>query len=443
MSEQTDKKMEEARDLCSISVPADQQGQCLLRRLWNSPTWSSRAPSPKAYPSISSIPKTSPERLSPTSIDSAKTVLYLAYGSNMCAETFLGRRGIRPISQINVSAPALDLTFDLPGIPYNEPCFANTRPRKIPQPPIPIPGRPPNFPPPPAYHSSSALPISPPQTLFPSLPDQGPTWSKGLYGVVYEVTPEDYATIIKTEGGGNGYHDVLTPCIELPPALHVPEKPPVPSLPKPFLAHTLYAPSLPDLPGGGDDDGDDDKSKDEEEDSKNSDDGDDDDDDDKDPRKQHWFRRLLLPTHRPQPGYAQASARYLKLIRDGAREHALPDEYQAYLARLQPYTITSVWQQVGRVLFVLLMLPFVLPMLVLSRLIADENGRTPRWLGIATTVCFNICWAAYDVFFKSVFGDGERTVPEDEDQGATGRRSGRTMMPDGVASEKNRLLSDW
>ncbi|RMZ72766.1 adenine deaminase [Pyrenophora seminiperda CCB06] len=56
----------------------------------------------------------------------AQTVLYLAYGSNLCDETFRGVRGIRPLSQVNVLVPSLKLTFDLPGIPYQEPCFANT-----------------------------------------------------------------------------------------------------------------------------------------------------------------------------------------------------------------------------------------------------------------------------------------------------------------------------
>ncbi|KAI0910739.1 hypothetical protein F4823DRAFT_623981 [Ustulina deusta] len=410
MTQQPDTRAEEGRD--AQSIPAPEQGQSCLRRLCNSPTWRRRAPSPESYPPLSSIPKTSSERLAlasadnPSSSSSAKTILYLAYGSNLCAETFLGFRGIRPISQINVSAPAFDLSFDLPGIPYNEPCFANTRPRKIPKPPIPvpvpIPGNPPKFPPAPPYSASSP---SPSPAARGDDDDENanlrPTWSKGLYGVVYEVTPEDYATIIRTEGGGQGYHDVLTPCLELPPAMHVPEKPPIPDLPKPFLAHTLYAPSLPDLPdpedpgqnGGADDD----------------DDGDD------DPRKQPWLRRLLLPVRRPGTDYAQPSGRYLKLIRDGAREHALPDDYQAYLARLEPYAITRAWQCVGRVLFLLVALPGFLLMLALGYLLADDVGRTPRWLGVATTVWMNILWNLYDAFFRPVFGDGERTMSEDED----------------------------
>jgi hypothetical protein len=49
-----------------------------------------------------------------------KTILYLAYGSNLSSETFRKTRGIVPISQVNVLVPDLTLTFDLPGVPYLE-----------------------------------------------------------------------------------------------------------------------------------------------------------------------------------------------------------------------------------------------------------------------------------------------------------------------------------
>ncbi|KAI1188893.1 hypothetical protein F5B17DRAFT_393770 [Nemania serpens] len=427
MRGQHDTEVEEARE--GFSATAYEQGQCSLRQLWNSPTRYRRAPSPSSYPPISSIPRTSSERLALASVDnpsasasdSAKTILYLAYGSNLCAETFIGRRGIRPISQINVSSAVFELAFDLPGLPYLEPCFANMRPRKFPTPPIPIPnpGKPPHFPPPPPPYT--------PSSSSSSSPSSRPAWSKGLYGVVYEVTPEDYATIIKTEGGGHSYLDVLAPCVELPPALHTPETPPVPGFPKTFLAHTLYKPALPDLP---------------------DDDENDDDDKDKDPRKMPWFRRLLLPTRRPDPDYAEPSARYLKLIRDGAREHALPDDYQAYLASLEPYAATSVRQLVGRALFVLAALPVLLLTVALSYLLADDDGRTPRWLGLTTTVIMNLLWLAYDAVFKPLFGDGEHRTERGVGRGTFGRY--RDIAADGTMAkgrmvdvEKNRLLGDW
>lgn len=395
-----------------------------------------------SYPPISSIPRTSPERLAqaspdndgngPSSLKNARTYLYLAYGSNLSAETFLGVRGIRPLSKVNVSAPAFDLTFDLPGIPYREPCFANVAPRKhLPDPPKP-PQRPPQFPPPPPSRNDDDNDIEK-AGLFPSLPPRAPTWSKGLIGVVYEVTSEDYATIIRTEGGGAGYLDVQTPVVALPAPIAVPEKPSIPEVPRPFLAHTLYQPRLPDAPpdnGNGDE--------------RNHND----DDNAPDKPKNKWWYKFVAPVRRPEPDYAQASARYLKLITDGAAEHALPDDYQAYLHRLQAYTITQRRQEVGKWLFSLLWLPFFMAVMWFSRLVSDKDGNMPRWMAVTMVVLMNLMWMSYDAVFVKLFGDGERTMEDDDDDDgervATRRRKNRWLqMEGGTMNEKNRLLSDW
>ncbi|KAJ4999866.1 Gamma-glutamyl cyclotransferase gliK [Colletotrichum sp. SAR 10_66] len=316
-----------------------------------------------SYPPISSIPRTSPSRLAAASSESsseATSVLYLAYGSNLSAETFLGARGIRPLSQTNVSAPALSLIFDLPGLPYREPCFANTTPRKVPQ--LPDPSDPPKLPPVPPLPQPPTADVekgTPTKTKTP--PDLG--WSKGLYGVVYEVTPEDYATIVATEGGGSSYLDILTPCIPLPPRVSVPEKPPI-DIPKPFFAHTLYSPAIPDAP----------------EDDSNPKDGDGKEPPADDPRKK-WYYHLITPPRRPDPTYAQPSARYLKLITDGAAEHELPDDYQAWLATLQPYTVTSCRQQLAQWLLTGIFFPVMLLFFQLNKWVANKEGKVPLWLG--------------------------------------------------------------
>ncbi|PSR84117.1 hypothetical protein BD289DRAFT_334279, partial [Coniella lustricola] len=388
-------------------------------------------PRPADYPPISSIPRTKPDRLSratpkpdvqepvPASSPLAAafladsipsgppTVLYLAYGSNLCAKTFLGTRGIRPLSAINVSAPSLRLTFDLPGIAYKEPCFANTAPRKIPKQPRLPPGLPdppklpPGFAPPPSSTKTSTKHGAAAAAAAP-LDYNELEWDGGLIGVVYEVTAEDYATIVRTEGGGASYLDILVPCIPLPArSPGIPENPEYPELPKPFLAHTLYAPRMPKKPDDGDRD----------------DDDDDDDDDDKTPldRLKAWWRHLLLQPMRPDPEYAQPSARYLQLLMDGAAEHGLPLPYQRYLASLQPYTITSRLQAVGQFLFLSVAMPVMLLYLFLGRAVAGEDGRVPVWFALTMDTVFHLLWLAYDRLFKPVFGDGERTVEEDED----------------------------
>jgi hypothetical protein len=99
----------------------------------------------------------------------------------------------------------------------------------------------------------------------------------------------------------------------------------------------------------------------------------------------------------------------LKLITDGAKEHDLPDDYQDWLNSLQPYTITSLRQQIGALLLLSTGGVFFLLVITLSRFLADKNGKLPKWLAALLAITFNLIWMAYDVAFKPLFGDGERT----------------------------------
>lgn len=350
---------------------------------------SQRPPNPDL---ATSTPQTSIERLTqnfqqddggePASFDS-DTVLYLAYGSNLSEETFRGRRAIRPLSEINVSVPTMRLTLGLAGIPYMEPCFANVDFRKLPEKP--------------------KLPDTPHLPPFASPAYAQGEWDGGLMGVVYEVTKEDYSQIIRTEGGGSGYKQIVVPCIPLPPQAAIPEKPPIPELPKPVLARTLYCPYVPQ--GNPDQ-----------------------------PDERSFWRKLFARPGRPDPDYAQASARYLKLITDGAREHNLPDAYQEYLQSLQPYTITSPRQKIGRILLIGLAGPLVLGAMGISRLLADKDGKYPPVMGAVMNLLFNLVWVAHDWVLKPIFGDGERT----EDKRGDRRR--RLSFGSPVKDEEKRAL---
>ena len=298
-----------------------------------------------------------------------KTVLYLAYGSNLCNETFRGVRGIKPLSQVNVLVPTLRLTFDLAGIPYAEPCFANSA-RRIPDAPLPDPSEP-------RYHKDR--------------------WQKGLVGVVYEVTLSDYAHIIATEGGGASYHDILVDCHVLPFADTVPSNPTT----APFKAHTLFAPTVrPDEARASD------------------------------------------RTSRPDPSYAQPSARYLKLITDGAAECELPAEYQEYLHNIRPYTITTRKQAAGKALFSAIWMPFVLMIFAMSKRLQDDKGRAPKWFARLSAMIFAGMWLSYDGVFKKTFGDGERMIGDEMD-GKRMERMYRDEEPSSNGdSEKESLLRD-
>ncbi|MCJ1420105.1 hypothetical protein MMC32_006462 [Xylographa parallela] len=337
-----------------------------------------------ALPTTPPTPPPKPAPLPPP--DKELTVLYLAYGSNLCAATFQGRRGIRPLAATNVVVPALRMTFDLPGLPYAEPCFANTAYRDL-DPPVPT--TPSRGTPPPHEHKHHRHRHPQPQ----------PTWPHGLVGVVYEVTPTDYAHIIATEGGGAGYQDILVACHALAP--HSPSVPSVPDTP-PFHAHTLFAPIPP-------------------------------------PPPHTPLRSGGLP--RPSPSLAQPSPRYLALIRTGAAEHGLPPDYAAYLGALRAYVPTSPAQRLGRFVFLAVWLPWVVWLLGLARVYGGEGGRSPGWVLWLTGRVFDGMWRCYDGVFKGVFGEGEWTVEGEGGGGGDGDGEGGWWPGEGDEwGEKGALL---
>ncbi|OKL61894.1 hypothetical protein UA08_02429 [Talaromyces atroroseus] len=321
---------------------------------------------PKLYENRAIILKTSQD-------SSQSTVLYLAYGSNLSVETFRGKRGIEPLSQVNVCVPELKLTFDLAGIPYIEPCFSSTHYRTNDSTDTPDK----------LYYGGSddkkdngekaSFLLDPESALLYGQKDyHKDRWHKPLVGVVYEVTLEDYAHIIATEGGGSGYEDVVVSCFPFPKDYNPND--PTPDVPQTesFMAHTLISPPNPENKGA---------------------------------KKSHLIR--------PIPSYAQPSARYLKLIMDGADELDFPHDYRAYLASIRPYRATTLGQKVGQKIFLTIWLPLVMLLLALAQLFADDEGITPDWLAKAQVQLHETIWTSYDVFFCKRFGDGERTIGDD------------------------------
>ncbi|GES58729.1 gliotoxin biosynthesis protein GliK [Aspergillus terreus] len=363
----------------------------ILEQLWElNPLARKKNPAPKA--TLRSIPKTTPQRqresASAQSLESdthllehlpqtllsqhdarrdtpEKTVLYLAYGSNLAAETFLGMRGIKPLSQINVVVPSLRLTFDLPGVPYVEPCFAATQFRNQPRDD--------------ADEDLDEKALA--SENAPLLSSQNTQADRPLIGVVYEVTLEDYATIIATEGGGRGYKDIVVDCYPFPDGYDPAD--PVPDCPdtQAFKAHTLLSPTSDRAALA----------------------------------RLKVERRRTPPVIRPRPGYAQPSSRYLNLITTGAAEHDLPVSYRTYLAQIHTYRITTIRQRVGKATFLALWGPLLLLMLALSRMLAEPDGRSPPWLMEFSDMVMYGVWKSYDKVFAKVFGDGERTIGDSQD----------------------------
>lgn len=164
-----------------------------------------------------------------------KPLWYLAYGSNLNSNVFRGRRGIRPLDAKPVLAPGLQLVFDLPGVPYLEPRFANCR--VLPSASTSVvasgPGNAAPLQEKQRQHCGSdsrpdrgAGADAQPEKKSVSLPGavsssdaetelnaaavhlrHGP-WTgteRAMLGVAYLVTPRDFASILASEGGGSSY----------------------------------------------------------------------------------------------------------------------------------------------------------------------------------------------------------------------------------------------
>lgn len=115
----------------------------------------------------------------PTVHDEEKAELYwyFGYGSNLNSETFLVKRGIKPLQHQRMIVPGWRLNFEISGIPYLEPGFGSID----------------RF-----TKDDQANSIQPPD----------------LQGVAYLVTAKDYQHIIATEGGDSSYKQIQLDAID-------------------------------------------------------------------------------------------------------------------------------------------------------------------------------------------------------------------------------------
>jgi len=303
-----------------------------------------------------STEKRKPDEITPLlqNAEKQKTLYYLAYGSNLSASTFKGRRGIKPLSATNVLCVGQVLVFDLDGIPYWEPCFANIR-EVTPEEQLNLQRR----------ITAAGTPENIVKEYMAELEQlavsgNGEVWKNALIGVVYEVTEADYATIIRTEGGGAGYKDVEVDCYVLP---QVDEQGKV----GPFTtikAHTLRAPQNKTNPAS---------------------------------------------TSQPSP-------RYLGLLITGAKENSLPQAYINYLSSLHGYRRTTWPQKSGAFLF---LAQWVLPITAFfsfKNLFTDKKtGKSPGWMHKMEAYMWAAIWFTYKWMYKPIWGDGQRTIGDEVD----------------------------
>ena len=72
-------------------------------------------------------------------------------------------------------------------------------------------------------------------------------------------------------------------------------------------------------------------------------------------------------------------------------------------------------------------LPLITAAFRLNSVFGDEDGKAPAWLVAVTGALFRGMWMSYDGVFYKLFGDGERTVYEDEDEDDESVQSGPSI----------------
>ena len=72
-------------------------------------------------------------------------------------------------------------------------------------------------------------------------------------------------------------------------------------------------------------------------------------------------------------------------------------------------------------------LPLITAAFGLGSVFGDENGKAPAWLVAVTGALFRGMWTSYDGVFYKLFGDGERTIDENEDEEDDVVRSGPSI----------------
>ncbi|KAJ3720161.1 hypothetical protein F5878DRAFT_539092 [Lentinula raphanica] len=256
---------------------------------------------------IQLLSPTSPEIAAPT-----EPRWYLGYGSNLSLTGFLVKRNITPLDTKVVVIDGLELAFDNPGVPYIEPRFANCR---IAEPPA--------------------------EMWLPGNPWSG---RGSLMGVAYLLSPADYLTILRSEGGGSSYQPIIAPAVSL-------------------------------TADGA--------------------------------RTQQVFDVITLHTPTIRRGTGYASLRYMKLLRNGAREQHMPEEFIAYLDATPSYAITSFRQKIGRLVHIAFWMPGLLVFFRIIARMSAKTGRAPAPMLFTRRVLFGTMWGTYDLLWKWIFGDGE------------------------------------
>lgn len=104
----------------------------------------------------------------------------------------------------------------------------------------------------------------------------------------------------------------------------------------------------------------------------------------------------------------------------------------------------------GKTLFLAIWGPIITLMFALSRQLQDKRGRVPKWFGVLMGAVFGGMWVCYDEVFRKAFGDGERTVGDDDEDVVRGgdrekmeiEEEGVRLL-DGKADRRMSVIEGW
>ncbi|KAI1457517.1 hypothetical protein F4805DRAFT_172422 [Annulohypoxylon moriforme] len=236
-------------------------------------------------------------------------VWYLAYGSNLSASKFIHDRGITPLSTAVVTIPGWTLVMDSAGTPYSEPSFASISP---------------------IYGSTREKSVQ-------------------LIGTAYKLTPDMYAKVISSEGGGIAYAEV-----EVRAELMTQEG----SEGCEFGTKTFATRSLVTV----------------------------------------------------LPRMARPSVRYMGLLRTGAANSNMPISYQKFLASVPVYRPPEKpTARIGAWLFLAIWVPIMSAMekITKANLKNSESGNASFWVIAMVRAVVFAMWFYHDYFHAPIWGRGD------------------------------------
>ncbi|KAJ2896578.1 hypothetical protein IWW38_001979 [Coemansia aciculifera] len=113
----------------------------------------------------------------------------------------------------------------------------------------------------------------------------------------------------------------------------------------------------------------------------------------------------LVDINKASTGY-RPSARYRKIVLDGATEHGLSPSYISRLEAVTPYVAKTTGQKVAKYVFLAVGLPLALPVIAFSIAGLAFGTKVPRLVSVYGEVVKRGLWTLHDRIFAPLLGEG-------------------------------------